>query len=71
MRRGSNLITDSCAAGSAPDPDCARCIHRKEGCEQAMEGTWCTRFQSRDPRDRGMGPSEAWEKGLDDPDMPV
>lgn len=48
-----------------PDLDCSVCIHRKEGCENAEEGKFCGKFQSRkfDPTERGIDPNELWEKG--------
>lgn len=48
-----------------PDLDCSVCIHRKEGCEQAEEGKFCGRFQSKtiDPREKGVDPNWLWEHG--------
>lgn len=47
-----------------PDIDCDTCIHRKE-CERACSGSFCTKWASREPRDRGPNPAEEWARGED------
>ena len=48
-----------------PDLDCSVCIRRAEGCENAKEGTFCSRFQSKavDPKAKGVDPNWLWEHG--------
>lgn len=43
-------------------PDCCTCIHRKQ-CERYAEGTFCTRWASREPDPQGPDPNEQWERG--------
>jgi len=50
--------------GEKPRPDCSTCIHREE-CEKAQAGTFCLRWASQAPRDRGPNPGEAWARGED------
>ena len=45
-----------------PDIDCCVCIHRKE-CENAQEGKFCGRFQSKAFEPKGVNPNDLWEKG--------
>jgi len=45
-----------------PDWDCMKCIHRKT-CGRAAEGSFCTRYQSREPEPEGINPNELWERG--------
>ena len=47
-----------------PDLDCCVCIHRKE-CDRAQEGSFCTRFSSRDFDPRGEDPNDLWKRGED------
>ena len=52
--------------GSQTAPDCRTCI-RKDDCEYAADGTFCTGYRSEPPRDRGEGPSDLWARGEDAP----
>lgn len=45
------------------DVSCETCVLRKKGCEQAQEGSFCTRWQSREPEPRGKDPNQAWLQG--------
>lgn len=47
-------------------PDCCTCIRRKE-CDRYSEGSWCTRWQSREAEDRKPDPNEEWMKGGEAP----
>lgn len=44
------------------DYDCTKCRHR-DGCPRFQEGSWCTRYATREPRERGTGPAEKWARG--------
>lgn len=44
------------------EPDCCICIHRK-GCERFREGSFCTRFQGKEPEKEGEDPNRKWERG--------
>lgn len=48
-----------------PDMDCCTCWQRKT-CEQAKEGTFCTRWASREPAPEGEDPNELWMRGEDE-----
>lgn len=48
----------------AAKPDCALCVYRGE-CEIAQDGTFCQRFRSELPPDRGESPADAWARGED------
>ncbi len=62
----STLVRDYGAYVDVRDFDCVRCTLRRR-CDQAQEGTWCTRFTTRDPEeDRGEGPAEKWSRGEED-----
>lgn len=50
--------------GDAASVGCETCIYR-DTCEQAEEGTWCTRWRDREPEDRGPDPNQAWIRGED------
>ena len=44
------------------DPDCGTCVLRK-GCPSAAEGSFCTRWRSKEPEKREPDPNRAWETG--------
>lgn len=44
------------------DPDCRTCIHR-DGCEKAMDGAFCMKWQSKEPEKREPDPNKEWERG--------
>ena len=46
-----------------PDMDCDTCAERKEGCEQASSGHFCTRWRSRQAEKEGPDPAQAWARG--------
>ena len=46
-----------------PDLDCSVCILRKEGCENAQEGKFCSRFRSHAHEPQGTDPNKLWEQG--------
>ena len=52
---------------SVTAPDCGSCW-KKESCERAEEGNFCTEWASVDPKekDRGKGPAELWSSGEED-----
>ena len=55
--------------GISPDYDCAKCSLR-DGCEAYQEGTWCTRYTTRDQsRSRGESPADKWSRGEEDWDL--
>lgn len=45
-----------------PILDCATCWKRDK-CERAQEGTFCTEWQSKEPKERHPTPDELWETG--------
>lgn len=49
---------------AAVSPDCCTCAERKT-CPQASEGSFCTRWHSREPEPRGADPNQLWEQGED------
>ena len=49
--------------GSAA-PDCCTCAERRE-CPRAAEGSFCTRWHSREADPRGEDPNRQWETGED------
>ena len=61
MRTEKTWIRDGSQTREA-DPDCGTCVLRK-GCAAAMEGTFCTRWRSKEPEKREPDPSRAWETG--------
>lgn len=61
MRTEKTWIRDG-SQTREPDPDCGTCALRK-GCAAAMEGTFCTRWTSKEPEKREPDPNRAWETG--------
>ena len=47
-----------------PILDCASCWKR-DVCERAQEGTFCTEWQSKVPKERHPTPDELWETGAE------
>lgn len=45
-------------------PDCSTCI-RRAGCDRAQEGSFCTRWQGKEPEERKPDPNEQWMRGED------
>ena len=45
-----------------PILDCMTCWKR-DICERAQEGTFCTEWQSEKPKDKHPTPDELWERG--------
>ena len=45
-------------------PDCALCMYRQE-CETAQDGTFCLKFRTEAPKDRGESPADQWARGED------
>ena len=60
MRRRNSMMKDERESGGAAD--CALCIRRK-GCENAQEGSYCTKYQSREPEPEGEDPNKKWLTG--------
>ena len=52
---------------TGPDIDCTTCIHRDE-CARFAENTFCTKWQGREPADRGPDPNGRWRAG--EPEAP-
>ena len=46
----------------AQRPDCCTCAERAT-CERYQEGSFCTRWHSRDPEKQGIDPNVAWMRG--------
>ena len=44
-------------------PDCTKCI-KKDSCENAQPGRFCTAFASEQPEER-PDPNKAWRSGED------
>lgn len=45
-----------------PVPDCMSC-RKKDACERAEAGKFCTEWQSKEPQERHPTPGEKWETG--------
>lgn len=43
-------------------PDCCTCAERSS-CARFLEGSWCTKWHSRDPEKQGIDPNQAWIRG--------
>lgn len=43
-------------------PDCSLCIYRAD-CERRSEGSFCTKFQGKEPEPKGTDPNELWKRG--------
>jgi hypothetical protein len=61
MRRNSKFNCRDYGREAA-DPDCGTCVHRN-GCERFEEGSFCGKWASREPEDRGEGPAQKWARG--------
>lgn len=63
---GLRLTREACVQnwGEKPCPDCCTCVHRSE-CERFAEGSYCTRWASREPEERKPDPNEQWMTGED------
>ena len=55
------------ADGTGPEergPGCENCVRREE-CNDAREGYFCPRWNSRTPEERTPDPNEQWQRGED------
>lgn len=51
---------------SRTEPDCLTCWKR-ETCDRAEPGTFCTSWQSKPPQPKGKDPNQAWREGDEPP----